>query len=200
MGTWTRLVNGLSLIAKEAVKRSEVLDNARAGDLETLISSAVKKAVVTATDASGLTKGKVREFSIPATSYAPDESDVAITTQQVSENAIELEQVSVPERVQDSNAQQSASASESEDSGGNVDVVVKRRKPRERRVPSTPFSRALGFVFHVRSSFRGDISMAEALIFLFSFLILHMKVCWIRGWYCMGNDSGICEEDRLWDA
>lgn len=145
MGTWTRLVNGLSLIAKEAVKRSEVLDNARAGDLETLISSAVKKAVVTATDASGLTKGKVREFSIPATSYAPDESDVAITTQQVSENAIELEQVSVPERVQDSNAQQSASASESEDSGGNVDVVVKRRKPRERRVPSTPFSRALGF-------------------------------------------------------
>lgn len=145
MGTWTRLVNGLSLIAKEAVKRSEVLDNARAGDLETLISSAVKKAVVTATDASGLTKGKVREFSIPATSYASDESDVAITTQQVSENAIELEQVSVPERVQDSNAQQSASASESEDSGGNVDVVVKRRKPRERRVPSTPFSRALGF-------------------------------------------------------
>lgn len=138
-------MNGLSLIAKEAVKRSEVLDNARAGDLETLISSAVKKAVVTATDASGLTKGKVREFSIPATSYASDESDVAITTQQVSENAIELEQVSVPERVQDSNAQQSASASESEDSGGNVDVVVKRRKPRERRVPSTPFSRALGF-------------------------------------------------------
>lgn len=127
------------------MKRSEVLDNARAGDLETLISSAVKKAVVTATDASGLTKGKVREFSIPATSYASDESDVAITTQQVSENAIELEQVSVPERVQDSNAQQSASASDFEDSGGNVDVVVKRRKPRERRVPSTPFSRALGF-------------------------------------------------------
>ncbi|KAJ9696806.1 hypothetical protein PVL29_008823 [Vitis rotundifolia] len=145
MGTSTRLVNGLSLIAKEAVKRSEVLDNARAGDLETLISSAVKKAIVTATDASGLTKGKVREFSIPATSYASDESDVAITTQQVSENAIEQEQVSVPERVQDSNAQQSAGASESEDSGGNVDVVVKRRKPRERRVPSTPFSRALGF-------------------------------------------------------
>ena len=149
MGTWTRLVNGLSLIAKEAVKQSEVLEGARAGDLETLVSSAVKKSILTVTDASGLTKGKVREFSRPVAANFSDESNVAITTSQVSENAIEREEVSDQERVQDSDAQSSVSVSESDDSVGNVDVVVKRRKPRERRVPSTPFSRALGFVFHV---------------------------------------------------
>lgn len=150
MGAWTKLVTGLSLIAKEAVKRSEVLDSARAGDFETLVSSAVKKVIVTVTDASGLTKGKVREFSIPVAANASDEdSNAATSTPHISENAIEQEQVSNPEIVQDFNAQQSVSASESDDSSRNLDVVVKRRKPRERRVPSTPFSRAIGFVFHV---------------------------------------------------
>ncbi|GMI66678.1 ABC transporter 1 [Hibiscus trionum] len=60
-----RLVNGLALIAKEVAKRSQTIHHAKKGDLEYLLASYLKDAVVSATDLTGLTKGKVREFSKP---------------------------------------------------------------------------------------------------------------------------------------
>ncbi|XWS46361.1 hypothetical protein CRYUN_Cryun14cG0058600 [Craigia yunnanensis] len=52
-----RLVDGLSLVAREIAKRSQTIENAKNGDLETLIVSSLKSALVSATDLTGLTKG-----------------------------------------------------------------------------------------------------------------------------------------------
>jgi hypothetical protein len=60
-----RLMNGLSLIDKEElVKQSQALEGAKNGDLQNLI----KKAIASATDLSGLTKGKARRISNPGSS------------------------------------------------------------------------------------------------------------------------------------
>jgi aarF domain-containing kinase len=163
-----RLVNGLSLIAKELVKRSQALEAAKNGDLQDLI----KKAIVSATDLSGLTKGKVRSLS-NAGSSNPD-SVVHFTTTTGNESAEEATPVTFQQQPLSSfdasndtnnNVREDASSSSSsavenldtrdgfgsvkeatEDRGINAQVEFKRRKPRERRVPSTPFSRALGSV------------------------------------------------------
>ena len=55
----SRIVNGVSLIAKEFVKDSQAFEAAKNGDIQNLI----KKAVVSATDLSGLTKGRVRHLN-----------------------------------------------------------------------------------------------------------------------------------------
>jgi aarF domain-containing kinase len=174
-----RLVNGLSLIAKELVKRSQALEAAKNGDLQDLI----KKAIASATDLSGLTKGKVRSLS-NAGSSNPD-SVVHFTTTTGNESAEEATPVTFQQQQPSSfdasndtnnNLREDASSSSSstssssssssssavenldtrdgfgsvkeatEDRGINAQVEFKRRKPRERRVPSTPFSRALGSV------------------------------------------------------
>ncbi|CAK7348565.1 unnamed protein product [Dovyalis caffra] len=171
-----RLVAGLSLVAKEIAKRSKALES---GDFETLITSTVKKALVSATDLSGLTKGKVREFSPPrpkesvayfnnspdvAAEPTPAESQLPISdggNESSANDSVVTPSVSVEDKILEENRiSKEEIGGLDRDNKGNADggevavapaetVVappeVKRRKPRERRVPSTPFSRALGF-------------------------------------------------------
>ncbi|EOX95485.1 Ubiquinone biosynthesis protein coq-8 [Theobroma cacao] len=170
-----RLVNGLSLIAKEIVKRSQTIENAKKGDLETLLASSIKNAVVSAADLAGLTKGTVREFSSPR----PKESVVYFNSNNdgVAEDNVNsfsngvapanptLDEPIHCEKVVSSNDQtileekvgndglERESESNLDDKhdvdGGEVaaeaPVDLKRRRPRERKVPATPFSRAFGF-------------------------------------------------------
>ncbi|KAH7578166.1 hypothetical protein JRO89_XS01G0348000 [Xanthoceras sorbifolium] len=184
-----RLVNGLSLVAKEIAKRSQVVETARtSGDLETLITSSVKKALVSATDIAGLTKGTVRELSNPkpkeSVVYFHDSADVAEPQPPLQQQQQQQEQPSDDkDRVVDQSASTVTDTSsdsdksadrvleaevlnaspvnanlerecESNNLSDNVNVDVgrevtvapeKRRKPRERKVPSTPISRMLGF-------------------------------------------------------
>lgn len=171
----SRLANGVSLVVKEIANRSQAIESARAGDFENLITSSLKKAIVTATDISGLTKGTVREVSNPKTKesvvFFNNDTDVSDTTpaQQLRSDENEC---GVDENVSSTGGLSSDSVkSESEvveypveNEGSviecnsnnmgpktNADVGVavqvapeKRRRPRERKVPSTPFSRLIG--------------------------------------------------------
>lgn len=162
----TRVVNGLSLVSQEAVRRSE------SGELKSLI----KAGVLSATDLAGLTKGKLRRFdtynaidtnsdalnrnnkasvvhfrveSLPSQPSSDSNAITAATAQPVgAQNASKADAEADFDAAKD-NAQ-SASQSNSGDVivSGNITPQPspkKLRKPRERRVPSTPFSRALGF-------------------------------------------------------
>ncbi|KAG9460010.1 hypothetical protein H6P81_004518 [Aristolochia fimbriata] len=215
-----RIVNGISFVAKEALNSSRVFDGSRNGEMGTLISSSLKRVVLSATDITGITKGKVREFSYPrpketvvcfsdateaSTSHHPPESvvtdggagfcdnrlhEVGSTTlrEKIETNVHESENKGVivaedlPRYVQKRGSgpeigrEQGYTFSESseektvigsptvasrEESAVNPESGEKkgptgrayegvvspmpRRKPRERRVPSTPFTRALGF-------------------------------------------------------
>ncbi|KAJ4727952.1 protein ABC transporter 1, mitochondrial [Melia azedarach] len=176
-----RLVNGLSLVAKEIAKRSQAVDATRTGDLETLITSSLKKALVSATDTVGLTKGTVREFSKPkpkeSVVYFNDSADVAETTS-ADDKGSAIDQSALPGRDVSHDSEKSADRNveakvlepstgkessvkkcESNNLSDKVDVdggrevaaavaaavPEKRRRPRERKVPSTPFSRLIGF-------------------------------------------------------
>lgn len=171
-----RLLSGISLVAKEIAKRSKALET---GDFETLIASTAKKALVSATDLSGLTKGKVREFSPPrlngsvayfnnspdlAAESTPAESQLPIgdngkessasdgvVTPSVSfqDKILEEKRIS-KEEIGDLDRDNKGHAGAGEVAVVPAETVapppvVKRRKPRERRVPSSPFTRALGF-------------------------------------------------------
>ncbi|XP_065859921.1 protein ABC transporter 1, mitochondrial [Euphorbia lathyris] len=182
-----RLVNGLSLIAKEIAKASPALQTAASADFQTLITSSAKKALVSLTDLSGLTSGNVREFSPPrpkeSVVFFNNSDDVAQPgpvqplsesiggNDDVSNHSDPAAAVVVEEKVSEHNqvssdefvelekyaVQRVCEAREFDDkgdvSGGEMTIQVptpavselKRRKLRERRVPSTPFSRALGF-------------------------------------------------------
>ncbi|MED6145980.1 mitochondrial chaperone [Stylosanthes scabra] len=188
----TRLLNGLSLVANEFIKP------AAKSDLETLI----KTAVLSATDLSGITRGKLRQFSNPQSSHPAQRasSDSVVyfsnsqppeTTTRNGENDVVLTAEENRPVVEHSGARAAAAAaeessssspgvavpdgslwtakeSEARSSDGKADVNVNvnengevgsagsgevapltppvtRRRPRERRVPETPFSRALGF-------------------------------------------------------
>jgi aarF domain-containing kinase len=172
-----RLLSGISLVAKEIAKRSKALET---GDFETLIASTAKKALVSATDLSGLTKGKVREFSPPrlngsvayfnnspdlAAESTPAESQLPIgdngkessasdgvVTPSVSfqDKILEEKRIS-KEEIGDLDRDNKGHAGAGEVAVAPAETVaappvVKRRKPRERRVPSSPFTRALGCV------------------------------------------------------
>lgn len=170
-----RLLSGISLVAKEIAKRSKALEN---GDFETLIASTAKKALVSATDLSGLTKGKVREFSPPrphgsvayfnnspdlASESTPAESqlpigdngkessasDGVVTPVSFQDMILEEKRIS-KEEISDLDRDNKGHAGAGEVAVAPAETVVappvvKRRKPRERRVPSSPFTRALGF-------------------------------------------------------
>lgn len=200
-----RLVDGVSAVAKEFVKRSGLLEAEKGADFGTLIGSTLKKALVSATDVSGLTKGKVREFSRPSASKGKGSSVVYFTdlpekassinlesrnvevTAQTSDSVgtvqgqaseyVEMRTNDVPDNFAVSAAHGSTSGADSykgefkettavvegSKAGLSQNIAkeiegsqglekaplqpIKKRKPRERRVPSTPFSRALGFVF-----------------------------------------------------
>ncbi|CAI0470134.1 unnamed protein product [Linum tenue] len=181
----SRLLDGVSLVAKEIAKRSPALEAASKGDYQTLIVSTARKALLAATDLSGLTRGKVRQVSTPR----PKESVVYFDQSNVTADSIPVQ--AQPLSDDDPAAAVVAAEKFIEDDGiardgvnvevGNalpleieardqekvdfVDEVVaapavpapapasdgatmtvqKKRKLRERRVPSTPFSRALGF-------------------------------------------------------
>ncbi|XP_050103424.1 protein ABC transporter 1, mitochondrial isoform X2 [Malus sylvestris] len=170
-----RVVKGVSLIAKELANRSPTLQSAKNGDLEALI----KKAIVSATDLSGLTKGTLSQFtnnhpigtndSNSNTNTRGQDSVVYFTHEQVEVEAApappppssapaaeheqeEHNQQQLQQPVQQQEEHQSTTV-EVLDSAKKENLVeqepqpqpLQRRKPRERRVPSTPFSRALGF-------------------------------------------------------
>lgn len=172
----SRIVNGVSLIAKEFVKDSQAFEAAKNGDLQNL----VKKAVVSATDLSGLTKGRVRHLPNPSSSSSKLDSVVYFDATNTADNSSsdptqhhQQKQEEVPSvidsdgitndngNVREASASASASSvaedldvrdglvkeCEPHKEDAKVEVVpFKRRKPRERRVPTTPFSRALGSV------------------------------------------------------
>ncbi|XP_059625507.1 protein ABC transporter 1, mitochondrial isoform X1 [Cornus florida] len=182
-----RLANGLSLIAKELVKRSQenILKGAHNGDLQSLITSSLKKALISATDVSGLTRGKLQQFSTPpppphhhhhhdkesiTVVYFADESptppfqpaeqpSLSLSSSSSGSNEgsaeiLNLSQVPSPSSAHkidlDSAAQKHNGLLSSEYDSQNppappLNPPTQRRRPRERRVPSTPFSRALGF-------------------------------------------------------
>ncbi|GMQ00524.1 hypothetical protein CsSME_00047582 [Camellia sinensis var. sinensis] len=190
-----RIVDGLSLISKEVVKRSR----SQNGDLQSLITSSLKKAILVVTDLSGLTTGEVREFSTPPPPPSPPTSSSnnskATTSVVYFEAAVEENQPQTPSPLQPSpsnvggkevpfpvippplpsnvgcDVKDGLLASEAnvaldkeEPAPSPPPPKIQKRRPRERRVPSTPFSRALG------------------------------------SWSCMGDNPGICQEDCLWYA
>ncbi|CAN0885113.1 Protein ABC transporter 1, mitochondrial [Linum grandiflorum] len=185
----SRLLDGVSLVAKEIVLRSPALEAASKGDVQTLISSTARKALVAATDLSGLTRGKVRQFSAPRPkesvvyfdrtnepevpipvqaqplSDAPDdnvarEDPVVVVAEKVNQD-IEILKVEtsspqlkreLPREVEDRNHRDENVIGVGQEvtppapaSATSTVTPQTRRKLRERRVPSTPFSRAMGF-------------------------------------------------------
>lgn len=179
----SRIVNGVSLIAKEFVKDSQAFEAAKNGDIQNLI----KKAVVSATDLSGLTKGRVRHLPNPTSSSKLDSVVYFDTTSDNSSSdptQHQQKQEEVPSVIDsdgisitndNGNVREASASSVAEDldvrdglvkecephmEDAKVEVVpFKRRKPRERRVPTTPFSRALGsvlfFLFNAILQFYG---------------------------------------------
>lgn len=183
MSSWnksfSRLVNGLSLVAKEIYNQSPELQRARNGDLEGLITSSGKKTLVAATDLVGLTSGKLRELSIrrskenePSVVYFDDEDnkDAVVVTPEIGSASIEPSEKIVDSRdlrsefsdeVKNSNREGEIKVSGDEhseiigvratessavaSSSSEVVAPVKRRRPRERKVPSTPMARAYGY-------------------------------------------------------
>ncbi|KAJ6844372.1 protein ABC transporter 1, mitochondrial [Iris pallida] len=171
-----RLVNGASLVAAEAAKRSQPLAAARSGDFEALISQTLKSALLSATDLAGFTKGRIREVSAPVPKESvvyfsdppepatptpkSDPAEAPVSEAPVAEREEEVKELKVASEEKivksvdlgeksDKEAEKVAKVAnlgENSDKGSEEVVVpVKRRRPRERRVPSTPFSRALGF-------------------------------------------------------
>ncbi|CAN1762414.1 Protein ABC transporter 1, mitochondrial [Linum perenne] len=172
----SRLLDGVSLVVREIALRSPALQAASKGDVQTLISSTATKAFLAATDFSGLTKGKVRQYSAPnpkesvvyfdQTNGADEQipvpgdngarEDPLGVTQKVSQDIeipkdvafVELKR-ELPREIEERNRGENynvvgeevtAPASANETVTGQT-----KRKLRERRVPSTSFSRALGF-------------------------------------------------------
>lgn len=175
-----RLATGLTLIAKELITRSETATATRNGEFRAL----VKQTLVAATDLTGLTKGKVREFnhdpnSISSSSekengrsgsvaYFDNESpeieglvsgpgEGAAETQLgrvVEDEALRADLSTQLDELSTRNASLNdagVAVKEPElepEPRRHVEAAVapfKRRRPRERKVPSTPFTRALGF-------------------------------------------------------
>ncbi|KAL6225600.1 hypothetical protein ACLB2K_004449 [Fragaria x ananassa] len=156
-----RLAQGFSLIAKEFAKRSPTLQSAKNGDFQALL----KNAVVSATDLSGLTKGTLHSQSTHNIPSNPNNADSAANNPDsvvyfthdeppppqrqpeqplpTPENNAALSAVEV--EVIGSSAQQQLEPQTQSQSPEPHPRAPPRRKPRERRVPSTPFSRALGF-------------------------------------------------------
>ncbi|XP_041994222.1 protein ABC transporter 1, mitochondrial [Salvia splendens] len=159
-----RVVNGLSLVAKEAIRRPSA---------DTLI----KGAILSATDAAGLTKGNLRTLEIPRAAqtdnsnrnnshgntgssvvYFDNHNRDTDKDRDVSESdtlpspavdaAVDLPVASTSNPDSHSQSQfdaPSATSTRAPSALIDVDANSRRRKPRERKVPSTPFSRAIGF-------------------------------------------------------
>lgn len=173
-------MEGLSLIGKEVVKRSQPQN--QNGGLGSLISSSLKKAILSATDLSGLTSGKIRELDNPSpnSNYSKEAEEKKLPQRSLhlssapppppppsllspsADTRIEPDSSTydgdattniTPPPPQIDGAPDNAAAKDGIMAVANdgvkeeatLDTIAnRRRKPRERRVPSTPFSRALG--------------------------------------------------------
>lgn len=179
-----RVVNGLSLVAKEAARRQLLNDGA---DLQSLIETTL----LCATDLTGLTKGRFRRFEDARTNSiataaadlhpnsdsnlnatkrsvvyfvdtspqqdqngSPDSNDVSITMDSEFANeevspplqtpaGTSVEGNPHPSPLEDAPSTQRILTADAPTS--RTEIKRQMRKPRERRVPSTPLSRALGF-------------------------------------------------------
>lgn len=164
-----RLLKGLVLVAKEFSSRSPATE-----DFQTLL----KKALVSATDIAGLTRGKARPISNPKEHHSsvvyfarsppqqqqeeqhPRPVPIILNTVNAASSVPALEEVSsvYTSGSHANNANGDVLVALAPDSSGNHEnasgdagtapslpaPVTKKRRPRERRVPSTSFSRALG--------------------------------------------------------
>ncbi|KAI4384900.1 hypothetical protein MLD38_002985 [Melastoma candidum] len=187
----TRILSGISLVAKEFSRRSDPLRAAREGDFPGLLRSVARAAVFSATDIAGLTRGTTRalpqERPGDVSGGRGSESSSVVYFDQAgaadvvgrereggSRDGVErrVEEELAAEAAVDAFVSEGGGSSRPEgkieagvgagEFGGKEDVMdggeagptsstavvqtlpVKRRKPRERRVPSTPFTRALG--------------------------------------------------------
>ncbi|CAN6861197.1 unnamed protein product [Brassica oleracea] len=158
MSSWkqlSRLVDGVSLVAKEIYHQSPELQRARNGDLEAL----GKKALVAATDLVGLTSGKLRSLSSrrskePSVVFFDDGSRKGDVTVPVEPEVVAKPTIVESEIVRSESLEEARVVDrEGENVGVGAEVAstplevvtVKRRRPRERKVPSTPMARAYGF-------------------------------------------------------
>ncbi|KAI3693833.1 hypothetical protein L1987_76786 [Smallanthus sonchifolius] len=184
-----KLVNGLSLVAKEAVRRG----NLDKPDLQSLI----RRAVLSVTDISGLTEGEVRKFTAPKANAdsdnrssvvffedtpavsspdntpSPTPSDPSIPKEDSPNILCNSGNVDADARISHSGDGETESIQPTiitppaTSEGGGAPAVAaveeeiavpltvsppetppliqKQRSRKERKVPSTPFSRALGF-------------------------------------------------------
>lgn len=148
-------------MAKEIYHQSPELQRARNGDLEAL----GKKALVAATDLVGLTSGKLRNLSSrrskePSVVFFDDKDDggsskaddvsVPITPEVVAKPTIVDSKIvsseSIEEvRVVDRDGETKVGVRAEVASTPLEVATVKRRRHRERKVPSTPMARAYGF-------------------------------------------------------
>ncbi|KAH0728799.1 hypothetical protein KY284_004664 [Solanum tuberosum] len=169
-----RVADGLSLVAKEAIYRQRRSDGGNS------LQSLIKNTLLSATDLTGLTKGKVRKLDkeIDADSavrsdsnkesvvYFTDEktstsSSSTLTSKPQIESHLEVKEVSAAEirdnveppvqaaeTTYEGDAQIDSISSESKAAEVVVPVtppLKRQRKLRERKVPTSSFSRALGF-------------------------------------------------------
>lgn len=161
-----RVVNGLSLVAKEAIAPRR-------------LNALIKGAILSATDVAGLTKGNIRTLDISrahsddinystnhhahgdvgssvvyfdnqnrnynAKDESPGEASEAPPTP-VADSALPLPAPSTSNPDSHSHSEIAAPSTSTRAPAPLVDADGNRRRnPRERRVPSTPFSRAIGY-------------------------------------------------------
>lgn len=161
-----RIADGVLLVAREFSKSSRSLNAVSGNYIGPLISHTLKRAILSATDLVGLTSGELREFTPPrfkesavhflenleSAAWMPESSSnplfsASATVSVIDEVPVLNDRNVVDEkrvRPQKGDAEIS-NLDENNDKADTAVVSLKTRRPRERRVPSTPFSRALGF-------------------------------------------------------
>lgn len=198
-----RVVNGLSLVAKEAIAPRR-------------LDALIKGSILSATDVAGLTKGNIRTLDIPRAhsddnNYSTNHGDagssiVYFDNQNRNDNAKDESpgeaSEAPPTPVADSALPLPAPSSSNPDSHSHSEIAApststrppapapapaplvdadgnRRRKPRERerRVPSTPFSRAIGYpqtLFLLINSMDACFLFLNCVLGLFS--LIHVKM------------------------
>ncbi|XP_015063115.1 protein ABC transporter 1, mitochondrial [Solanum pennellii] len=162
-----RVADGLSLVAKETIYRQRRSEGGNS------LQSLIKNTLLSATDLTGLTKGKVRQIdadsavrtdsNIESVVYFTDEKpSTSSSSEPQIECHLEVKEVSEAEireppvpvqsagTTYEGDVQIDSISSESKAAAAEVVAPVtpqlkRQRKLRERKVPTTSFSRALGF-------------------------------------------------------
>ncbi|CAA6653831.1 unnamed protein product [Spirodela intermedia] len=130
-----RLADGVGLVLAEAARSSRAFEAARsAGSVESAVVAALKAAIVAATDVAGLTSGRVRVYE------APGPRSTVVHFSSGRRRARRLD----PSPWQRSRLRRRREPP-GEPGNGRIVQARRQRRPRERRVPSTPLGRAIGF-------------------------------------------------------